>query len=301
MKLTPYLLSFFLAVAAFAAAAVAAQARDAAYGTQALFRLPTDRPGTMLVVDGQGPFRFMIDTATSHTILTPALVKRLALPVVSGPAFKVVTAAGSVSSHFYRTGEMSMAGVTVEGGSAVEIDLPPKFGIAGVLGADFLSNFLVDLDLPAQTVTLYPPNVEFRAPDLQRVRGSVNAHGFIVVPARVSNILVAAALDTGAQFTVANSSVAAHAHNIGMSLIVRPTENKIADAALQKQWAYSFDFGKIVLGPATWRDPRVLISDTRVFEEIGLARQPVVFIGMDLMAGRRIVLDYAGASLWLGR
>lgn len=43
----------------------------------------------------------------------------------------------------------------------------------------------------------------------------------------------------------------------------------------------------------------VIVANMNVFGKIGLDRQPAIFIGMDLMAGRRIVLNYADASPWL--
>ncbi|MCE9523371.1 MAG: retroviral-like aspartic protease family protein [Alphaproteobacteria bacterium] len=287
--------------ALLALAAAPARAEDAPYGSQSLIRLSNNRPAVMLTVNGKGPFLFMIDTATSHTVFTPALAARLHLPRLPGAEFDVVTASGAVRSHFYRVEEMAMAGVTVEGVPAVVIDLPDALGIMGALGADFLSNFTIDLNLPVQTVTLYPQYAQVRAPGLQRLRGTLNAHGFIVVPARVSNILVAAVFDSGAQFTVANSRVAAYARGVGVSMVERTVESKVTDAGRQKRFAFSYDFDRIGLGPTSWQLPRIMISDMRVFDQIGLGNQPAIFIGMDLMNGRRIVIDYANASLWLAR
>jgi hypothetical protein len=279
----------------------AAAARETAYGTQQLISLDSGRPGIMLTVNGEGPFLFMIDTATSNTVLTKALASRLHVPKLPGAEFDVVTASGAVRSHFYHVDEMTMAGVTVEGVRVVVFDLPVQFGIMGALGADFLSNFTVDLDLPRHAVTLYPQGAEFPDAGLTRLRGTLNAHGFIILPARVSNIFAAAAFDSGAELTVANSRLAAYARSVGMMTVERATEHKVTDAAHLKRYAASHDFERITLGPTTWLGPSVMISDMRVFDQIGIGNQPAIFIGMDLMEGRRVVIDYAGASLWLTR
>ena len=73
----------------------------------------------------------------------------------------------------------------------------------------------------------------------------------------------------------------------------------ITDAVRQRKFADAFNFSKIVLGAVTWRDARVLIADMRVFEQIGLGGKPTLFIGMDLMQARRVVLDYADGAIWL--
>ena len=291
---------YFIQICASLLTTGAAVARDA-YGTQALVRLDNGRPGVMLTVNGQGPFLFMIDTATSNTVLTKALAALLHVPRLPGAEFDVVTASGAVRSHFYHVDEMTMAGVTVEGVRVVVFDLPVQFGIMGALGADFLSNFAVDLNLPQHAVTLYPQGAEFPTDGLTRVRGTLNAHGFIIVPVRVSNIYAAGAFDSGAELTVANSRLAAYARNVGMLTVERQVEHKVTDAAQMKRDAQSHDFERISLGPTTWIGPSVMISDMRVFDQIGIGNQPAIFIGMDLMEGRRIVIDYAGASLWLTR
>lgn len=270
-----------------------------AYGSQALLRLGNNRPGVNVFINGQGPFVFLVDTATSHTVMVPRLRDRLGLTAVPGPVREVVTAAGAVASHFHHVREIAAAGVIVEGTQAVIIDLPREFGIDGILGADFLWHFTVDLDLRAQRMTLYPENTVVSPPGFHRIHGQVNTHGFIVVPAQVTRMPVSALLDTGAEQTVANQRIATFARNIGMSTILRTVESKVTDAADQKRWAESYDFASIKLGPATFFAARVMISEMRVFEHIGLTKQPALFFGMNLLQGRRIIIDYGNASIWL--
>lgn len=288
-----------LALAGAVGTAFDARSAPRPYGSQTLLRLAENRPGLQVWLNGQGPFTFLVDTATSHTIVSPAMRDRLALPVVPGPVRDVVTAAGAVRSQLYLAREIAAAGVIVEGTHVVAIDLPRRFGIDGILGADFLWNFTVDLDFRAQTITLYPERTVVSPPGFQRIRGQVNAHGFIVLPAAVARISTAAVLDTGAQQTVGNERIARYARASGMSITLRTIESKVTDAADQKRWAESFDFPSIKLGPVTFFQARVMISEMRVFDQIALSKQPALFFGMNLLAGRRFILDYGNASLWL--
>lgn len=283
---------------ALLALAAPLQARDKSYGTQHLVRLSGNRPAIHVVVNGQGPFLFLVDTATSHTVFTPALRDKLAIAALPGPAVDVVTAAGSARSQFYMIAETATAGVIVEGLRAVVLPLPEQMGIDGALGADFLSNFVVDFDLLAQTITLYPERASVRFPGMARIKGVTNAHGFIVLPAAIANLQASAVFDSGAAFTVGNPPLGATAKSFGMPTL-RVVDSMITDAIRQRKFAEAFNFDKIVLGPATWRDARVLIADMRVFEQIGLERKPAIFIGMDLMQGRRVVMDYDAGTIWL--
>lgn len=280
--------------------AAAAAARPQAYGSQQLVRLPGGRPGLMVVINGRGPFPFLIDTATSHTVLIPALREQLAIPPAAGPTYDVVTAAGAVRSRFHRIDEIAASGVIVEGVHAVIIDLPRQVGVSGILGADFLSNFTVDLDLGKQTMTLYPDKTVLHPAGFAPIQARVNPYAFIVVPARVDNVFASAVFDTGALYTVVNPKLAMQTDR-AVKTILRNIESKIIDAAQQRAWAESFNLARVSVGPVTWRDRRVIVANMRVFDHTGLNREPAIFIGLDFMAGRRIILDYGNGSLWLSR
>jgi Aspartyl protease len=279
-------------------AATTTPATAKSYGTQPLVRLGNNRPAINVVVNGQGPFLFLVDTATSHTVFTPTLRDKLALSPIAGPDVEVVTAAGSARSHYYLIAETSAAGVIVEGVRAVVLPLPEELGIMGALGADFLSNFVVEFDFQAQTITLYPEKSEIEIPGLRRVKGATNSHGFVVLPATIDNLKVSAIFDSGAAFTVGNPPLGATARSYGVPT-ARVIESAITDAVRQRKFAEAFDFSKIAIGPASWRQTRVLIANMRVFEQIGLHKKPAVFVGMDLMQGRRVVIDYGEGAMWL--
>jgi predicted aspartyl protease len=282
-----------LALAASLALAHVAAAAPRAYGSQQLVRLPDNRPGLNVIINGRGPFLFLIDTATSHTVVVPALQEQLA-----GPAYDVITAAGSVRSRFHQVDEIAAAGVIVEGGRAVVIDLPRSFGISGILGANFLANFTVDLDLTRQVVTLYPEGTKVTPSGFRHIRGRMNGYGFIVLPGRADNTAASAIIDTGAQYTVANPALAVATQRMAKA-IARNVESRVVDAAHQRGFAETMGVSRVSVGPIVWRDRTLMISNMRVFSQIGFDRRPAFFVGMDLIGNRRIVLDYANATVSL--
>jgi hypothetical protein len=273
-------------------------APNPAYGSAPLVRLANNRLAVKVAINGRGPFLFLIDSATSNTIFTPVTRERLGLTPSPGGPIDVVTAAGQTRSHFYKIDETAVAGVIVEGVRAVVLPLPDGLGIDGALGADFLANFTVDLNQPARTITLYPENTDLGLPGFRRVKGWAEPHGFIVVPANVEGVVASAVFDSGAAFTVGNPNLAHATMRTGVPT-ARAVESMITDAVRQRAFAEAFNFARLDLGPASWWDARVLIANMRVFDQIGLGAKPCIFIGMDLMQGRRVILDYGSASLWL--
>lgn len=276
----------------------AAYAAPQAYGSQPLIRLSNGRPGIMVAINGYGPFPFLIDTATSHSVLSPHLRDVLKVPATGGPAYSVVTAAGSVKSHFHLVNEIAAAGVIVERLNAIVIDLPKELGAEGIIGADFLSNFTVDLDLAKRAMTLYPGGTVLQPTGFRRIAGTLNSAGFIVLPALVDGISASAVFDSGAVFTVVNFRLAAATQRVP-KIIARNIQSKVIDAARQRNIAESVNFDRITMGPVLWSDRRVLVSEMHVFEQVGLDRSPCIFIGADFMVRRRVIIDYAQASLYL--
>ena len=109
------------------------------------------RPGEILVpvtVGVRGPFRFLLDTGSTHTAVT----ERLATAVDAVPVARTVmrAAAGSVRCLVVALPAVAVDGVSADGLTATA--LPPAAaaalgpGIDGVLGQDFLARFSFTID-----------------------------------------------------------------------------------------------------------------------------------------------------------
>jgi aspartyl protease family protein len=99
------------------------------------------------------PGLFMIDTAASHTVLSPAVAERAGIdPNVGSGSARVITANGStrlplVVVRTLAVGEHQAHNLTV----VVQV-LDPSLGIDGLLGLDFLSQF--NFSLSSRTLIL---------------------------------------------------------------------------------------------------------------------------------------------------
>lgn len=138
----------FVSLAALnpAGPAVAADA-----GPAALTRFASTRPGEVVVpvtVGATGPFRFLLDTGSTHTAVTA----RVATAVDAVPVARTVmrAAAGSVGCLVVALPRVILDGASADGLTATVLPqaaaaaLGP--GVDGVLGQDFLSRFAFTLD-----------------------------------------------------------------------------------------------------------------------------------------------------------
>jgi predicted aspartyl protease len=99
-------------------------------------------------IGGAGPFRFLLDTGSSHTVISQSLATTLG--VVAVAKAPIATSLGSILAPVVRLPDVAVGSARVE--SLLATSLPPSVadmlgdGISGVLGQDFLSQFNYTLD-----------------------------------------------------------------------------------------------------------------------------------------------------------
>jgi predicted aspartyl protease len=102
-------------------------------------------------IGGEGPYRFLLDTGSTHTVISQTLATTLgAFPVAKAP---LGTSVGSVIAPVVRLTDVAVGSAHVQ--SLLATSLPPDAAgilddrLSGVLGQDFLSQFDYTLDYRA--------------------------------------------------------------------------------------------------------------------------------------------------------
>jgi hypothetical protein len=132
----------------FAAASPAVAGSDAGPGGIAF---DPDADGAVVVpvhVDGAGPFKFIVDTGSSHSTVSDTLAARLALRAVAKA--EIMSAAGQIMRPVVRlgrttAGEASRDGIQASVLPSADLQALGR-GVDGILGQDFLSAFDYTLD-----------------------------------------------------------------------------------------------------------------------------------------------------------
>ncbi len=95
------------------------------------------------MVNGVGPFNFLLDTGSTHTVIDPALARQLQLSMIGEASLTTVSDVRRDQLARLKTlrvgdSEVSELGAVIDKLDQVKLKAP---GIRGVLGEDFLSNF----------------------------------------------------------------------------------------------------------------------------------------------------------------
>lgn len=155
------------------------------------------KPFVMVMVNGKGPFRFVVDTGTGgQALVTPELADTLGLPAAGRAHLNDPSGLGGKSAPVVLIESLEVAGVEFRGVKAVRHVLNGEDGACdGVLGFTLFRDYLLTLDYPNRRMTLNAgvliPDGEnsvlpFRMPD-----------GVPIAAMRIGALRIEALLDSG--------------------------------------------------------------------------------------------------------
>ena len=265
--------------------ALALSAADARY--ESLFACPTtlDRIGRVVVpvlVDGQGPFRFVVDTGASHSTISPRLVRTLGLTVSKVPSIDLEGVTGSAAVPAV-TIETLRAGALVIRNTAVPILTTPMMaGADGILGIAGMTNVTLQVDFERNQVRIareLAPGIRF---DYFRAHTERVAGGLMAIPAYVGNQRVLAIIDTGSERTLGNPALRAALHLSNSPGRLDPV-TAVYGATEQVEMGRMVDSPIITVGPLRIAGVSLIYGDFHIFKVWGLEHRPAVILGMDVL------------------
>jgi predicted aspartyl protease len=252
-----------------------------------------DRIGRILVpiiVNGKGPFQFVLDTGANRTVLTPRLVATLGLEI--SPSRKVtlsgVTGSASVPTVSVATVK---AGEVVLSDQHLPVVEPLSPDVHGILGVDALANTRIRMDFLTGKLQIRKAHRERLPDDLFRIPAQCRLKRLVMVKATVGRIPVSAVLDTGSQYTLGNTALRAK-----LGLPKREAASKMTEVigeTLARQPGERRVVPVIRMGELQSVSPTVIFGDFHVFRLWNLEAEPAIVVGMDMIGSlETLVIDY---------
>jgi len=255
-------------------------------------------------LDGGPPQDFIFDTGASVTVIDSAFA---AAHGMRAKGYMQMAGAGAAGSASFTT--LGSLGLSAPGGAGVEVrdlnvavvNVAPTFAryfwgeIAGVVGYDVISRFVVTIDYDRRQLVLHDPKTfvydGHEAPlplKLSGVLPSVEA----VLDGRYRGDF---RLDVGSSSTVDLHTPFGRAHRLDKRL---RDPHEVAGAGLGGQFSNSLGRLKTMsIGPYTWKDPMVTVS--RAVEGAFASRDFAGNIGNRILERFRVTLDYEHRRIWL--
>lgn len=244
-----------------------------------------DRMTVPVTVEGQGPFRFMIDTGSQATVVTRGLSDRLQLEVVG--AATVVGMASRVPVQLVELNGLEFAARVLDNISAPLLEAH-HIGADGILGLDSLQDLRVLIDFRDGTIAVDT------AKELGGNRGYeivVRARRklgrLIITDAVIDGVRTAVIIDTGAQGSIGNLALRRRLRgpDQGPSTATDVNGSTISgNVAVAKS---------LRIETMQLSNTAITFTDSPAFDELGLGRRPAMILGMsNLRMFDRVAIDF---------
>jgi hypothetical protein len=233
------------------------------------------------LINGKGPFRFLVDTGADRSVIAADVAAKLGL--VSGANVVVQGISRSVPATTARLKSLEVGPIELKD-VAIPVLSREWLGADGYLGLDVLNQRKVTFDFRHQMLTINRSQLTSRpvsSPDLV-VHVSGSRGRLTAFDARVDDVPAAAFVDSGAETTIGNSRLFAELQKNG----ARYLDNRIVpvtDVTGGSVPGRITSFSTIKMGAISFLRANLLICDLEVFDVWGLADRPALFIGMNFL------------------
>lgn len=267
------------------------------------------RLATEVTIDGKGPFHFLIDTASSRSLMFEHVRAALGLTRSSSPPLTIY-GMNNIGEAMPVRASLGLGGETVRGLTlGVLPDASMLGGPDGILGTDFLSHYLVVLDRGAMRVKLLSPG----SATARDFKGWTQARlvarrlkdfpiDFWYVQTRFNEHRLTALFDLGSAVTMLNWQAA---EKLGIPesrfSALGPPPELLQDVLGKNAPAVKLDGVDIAVdGGRRWDGQFALIANAPVFDYFDLDEGPAAIIGLGLLGGNSLAIDFAGGHLYVG-
>lgn len=266
-------------------------------------RLVTD-----VTINGQGPFSFLIDTASSRSLIFEHVRKKLNLEQ-SQSGNLLVYGINDVSTAMpIRPHSLSVAGEEIQD---LTIAVLPGSGADepdGVLGLDVLARYFVVLDRDRMQLKLLAPGPASAKPYEDWAQAKLTARSlrkfpirFWYLSTRFNERRFTTLFDLGAGITMMNWDAAEELglHKRDFSGNGPPPE-ELQDVLGKLSPAVRVTNLDVELPGKTWERQLAIVSDAPVFGYFDLEERPAAIMGPGLLRNTSLAIDFADGKLYLG-
>jgi len=241
-----------------------------------------------VMIDGKGPYEFLIDTGSDRTVISRELAT--ALNLAPGPTVHMQESTGddlvaTVHIPQLQIGQRQLTDIDAPAVAAADL------GAAGMLGIDALRDLRIVMDFKTMRLSSSPSHWEPDGPGTIVVRGKNRLGALILVDAQIRGIPVVVVVDSGAELSVGNSALLkllagrpADADSLGQGEVIGVT-GRVIPVSLEH-------IPKARIGGLEINDMTLGFAELPVFERFGLSHAPAILLGMDVMSRcRQVAVD----------
>ncbi len=244
-------------------------------------------------VNGQGPYRFVVDSGADTSVVGNRIARAQALPLGAPALLNAMT--GSATVNRVLVDEIAFGPSIVR-----NLELPAleerNIGGEGMIGIDALVEQRLMLDFEARTIKVEDARKPVVRMDGEIVVTARRRRGqLILTEVKAAGLAVEAVVDTGSQISIGNNAL--------RDKLIRHHKDKFSSINItgvtgQTQELQVARIGEIRLGSVTLKNVPIAFADVPPFRVFGIADEPSLLLGTDLLEiFRRVSLDFKGRKV----
>ena len=241
-----------------------------------------------VLVNGRGPYHFIVDSGADTSVIGSQIARQLQLPLGKPVILNGMTSRDVVDS--VKVAELTLGPTTMH-----NLELPAlneaDLGAQGMVGIDALHRHRLLMDFEKHLIRIE----DARAPEkgmpgdivvvARRRRGQL-----ILTQVKAAGTPLDAIIDTGTEITIGNLAL--------RDKLIRGNRGKFVDVEVTGVTGVVAHMqvariAELQLGPVLLRDVPMAFADVPPFKLFGLSREPALLLGTDLLENfRRVSLDF---------
>lgn len=241
-----------------------------------------------VAVNGRGPYHFVVDSGADTSVVGLRIARDLQLPLGTPAILNSMTARHIVD-------RVKVDSLTLGPSTIRDLELPAlreqDVGGQGMIGIDALVQQRLMMDFEKKSIKVEDARRPVKTlPNEIVIIGRLNRGQLILTQVKASGLGLDAVIDTGSQITIGNSAL--------REKLVRRQRGKPWTVATTGVTGKTVDLqlGKIDelrLGPVVLRDVPIAFADLPPFEVFGIADEPALLLGTDILEKfRKVSLDF---------
>ena len=279
---------------------------SSSYWTHTLPTTPSyaiaSRPGRIgmivapVMINGKGPFRFMLDTGANRTVLASGTVAKLELESSPNDRVLVRGISGLTDVPLVHVASVASGTLQIHDLSAPVMSGPVFEGIDGILGMDGLAGMRLTADFVRDRVIISASSGASPSA-LYALHGRFVSQRLLLVQGRINGISTAAVIDTGTTRTLGNEALLAALAHAYPAATASAKEGGV-DVTDTTQRGTERRIPTLQFGTADITNLQVIFGDYGVFKTWGLQGKPALLLGMDVLGSLAYFsIDYDRAEL----
>jgi predicted aspartyl protease len=246
-----------------------------------------ERMTVPVMLNGQGPFPFVVDTGSNRSVVADTIAQQLQLP--SGGMIQVSSATGVDVTPSARIAKLSVGKREVSNILAPVL-YEANLGCAGMLGIDAVSDQSIIMDFKAWTIRIQPSSRVDDDPNAVVVRGRSRYGQLILVDSWAEGVPLYVIIDTGGELTIGNSVLR---NTLARRRAQTPQLVQVKGVTGGEVSADLSLLSKVSLGNVIVRNLQIGYTDLHAFDQFGLRDKPAMLLGMStLRLFRKVWIDF---------